>query len=206
MASPGWLRGPMSAKKIVWDHEIRFAREVALATIVSQGQPLWQTMIPGMFVIGLLKRLKTVRQVNTRYCTIRLLAMDRAGHPIARSYPQTLRSQIQKGLAAQKARVHDAEQLSTILDKMIETLAGFYRNLLQHPDASWDDMLVYTYGDLDQYLAQIEQVEQLESELSECVSCDRPEKQKLPLWTPLEQTEIHQRTIKFARMAFGKDD
>ncbi len=193
----------------MWGHEIQFAREVALATIIENGRPLWQTMIPGMFIVDFLKRLKYIRQVSVRYHTVRILALDQIGHPIGSGTAfssQTLKNRIQKKLAAQNAKVSDAQALTKILDQMIRALGGHYQRMLDTQGRTWGEMITTAYTGLNDYRGQLLEIEKLEADLHKVITCPRPQRQYLPLWTELEAKEIHSRHLKNARMFFDADD
>ena len=63
-------------KEIILAAEQSIAREAALGFIVARPPPIWQTMIPFMFIFDFLKRTSSVRRYSRQFMVPRRLALE----------------------------------------------------------------------------------------------------------------------------------
>lgn len=193
----------MNNHDIIWVFEEQFAREVALGSILSEPQPIWRTMIPGMFIFDFLKRLKRIRTVSARY----LFACELAFNALAR--PAGLGSSLDD-IAGELRRVaqrygpvsNDPQKLQTDLKALVELLSGHYRAMLKAKGHTWTQLIADTYPDLDAYQKVIARQTAQEENIAARVVFDKIERLRLPVWRASEKAQLEQRRAKYAEMAF----
>jgi len=184
----------MDKYQIIRSAEEQFAREVTLGVIVQKPPPIWQTLIPGMFLFDYLRRNKAIRQYTGRYMWIRKLAIDAAwaiaGGQDGAEVHSRVKTEIENRLNALNLFSHDLEAAQL---KTSSILIEHYLKLLGADGTTLYDLTRNAYPSRLEYAEHLRRLSEAEKEVSRAMTS---ESQQLEQDLQLEEQQVEQRREK----------
>jgi hypothetical protein len=146
--------------------EQQFAREVTLGVIVGRPLALWQTIIPGMFIIDFLRRGSAIKQYTRHFMFPRKLALDAAraeiqGQELAAASAD-LENDISNWLHAMKLYTPELHQAQTAV---IHVLTGHYSKLLKAEGDTYLLLIKRAYQNREGFQIFLDQITAAEKEV-----------------------------------------
>ena len=196
----------MNNHDIIWGFEEQFAREVALGSVLSEPQPVWRTLIPGMFIIDQLKRLKRSRTFSARYLFVRGLAFNQlvraAG--VGSSVSDEIATELIRCAKKYGPVSKDPLKLQKELKALVILLSDHYHQLLKAEGNTWFQLTAATYPDQNTYDDFLAKQVAHEESIASAVVFPKIELLRLPVWSVSEKSQLAQRRAKYADMALNE--
>ncbi|MHC4458102.1 MAG: NF038143 family protein [Planctomycetota bacterium] len=184
----------MEKSQIIVSAEQQFAREVTLGVIVQKPPSVWQTLIPGMFVINFLRRNRAIWQYTKHYMLIRKLAID-AAQALANGQDKAeVHSQIKTGI---ENRLNSLNLFSPDLARAQQAagslLSDHYLKLLGAEGDTYYVLIRNAYPSREEYAEHLRRLSSAEKEVNRAiVSKSQQLKEKLQL----EEQQVARRRKK----------
>jgi hypothetical protein len=160
----------MEKKQIIANAEEQFAREVTLGVIVQKPPPVWQTLIPGMFIIDFLRRSSAIRQYTKYFMFPRKLAMDTAQALAGGQDKAAINSRIDAEIANRLNALHlFSPELARLQKVVVDFLIDHYRKLFEAEGYSYYDLIRSAYASRDEYEEHLHRLSSAEKELDRAI-------------------------------------
>ena len=160
----------MGKSQIIVSAEEQFAREVTLGVIVQKPPPIWQTLIPGMFLFDFLRRNRAIWQYTKYYMMIRKPAID-AAQALASGQDQAdVHSRLKTGI---ENRLNSLNLFSPDLARA-QQLAGsllsdHYLKLLGAEGDNHHDLIRNAYPSREEYAEHLRRLTSAEKEVNRAI-------------------------------------
>ncbi len=155
----------MEKKQIIANAEQQFAREVTLGVIVQKPPPVWQTLIPGMFIFDFLRRGSAIRQYSKHFMFPRKLAMDAAQALLGSQDKAGISSQIETEIENRLNALNlYSQDLARVQKEVVDFLIEHYLKLLDAGGYSYYDLIRNAYPSREEYQKHLDQLSVLEKE------------------------------------------
>jgi hypothetical protein len=167
--SPGHALSKKPYNLILHEEE-RFAREAALAILVTRPAPVWRSLIPGMFLFDFLERGRMIRHVRRYYMPPRLAALAAAETRKEEGPADGINGASQEGhrdALGPMARLDP--QAQKILSNLVALLADHYAALMDAGGKTFSELAKSAYGTEKAFYEKEEEIGRLESEWSAAV-------------------------------------
>ena len=155
---------------LILSAEERFAREVALAVIVTAPISVWQSLIPFMFVFDFLRRQTTTRRYKEYFMFPRSLAIDTARDILEGQDKADRLSGIGPEVEARLNRIglyspaiHQRQM------EVIDMLADHYLKLFKASGDTYEELIKNAYGNRHDFLAFTGQLAGSEESLDKAI-------------------------------------
>jgi hypothetical protein len=164
------IRGSMRNFDLILKSEELFAREVALGVVVTRPLKSWLYLIPGMFIVEFLRRLRSVRRYSDCYMAPRRQALSGAKAILEGAQPEQVRSHIAAEMQRRSAS-GSAEQtdLPTHQMRIIDILIAHYQKLLTASGTDYIQLLRSSYNDRVALEKVLKRLNGLERERDRCM-------------------------------------
>lgn len=177
--------------------EKQFAREVTLGVIVSRPPAIWQTLIPGMFIIDFLRRGGAIKQYTRYFMFPRKLALDAARAEIhgqdQASVNTGIKDDISKGLQALGLNTPELLKAQTVV---VDVLSGHYSKLLEAEGDTYLLLIKNAYQNREGFQTFLEEISAAEKEVDREILNKIGENQKLEEKLLAEQKQVEMRRQK----------
>lgn len=155
---------------LILSAEERFAREVAIAVIVTAPVSVWHCLIPFMFIFDFLRRQTTTRRYTEYFMFPRKLAIN-----AARDILEGLdKADNLSGIGPEvEARLNRIELYSPAIHQrqmeVIDILVDHYLKLLKASGDTYEELIKNTYGNRHDFVAFIGQLAESEESLNKAI-------------------------------------
>jgi len=155
---------------IIFREEERFAREAALALLVTRDLPLWRTAIPGMFLLDFLERGKMIRRIRSYYLPPRSAALAAAQNPGGKPSGGEMTAESLEELHTDiTALLRQNGGSRQALFRLVSALADHYATLAAEDGYTFAALAENAYENAKEFEAIEQQICRLESEWSAAV-------------------------------------
>lgn len=187
----------MEKKQIIANAEEQFAREVTLGVIVQKPPPVWQTLIPGMFIFDFLRRGRAIRQYTNYYMFPRKIALD-AAQALAEGQDKAginsrIEAEIENRLNALNLYSQDLARLQKVV---VDFLIDHYLKLLGAAGYSFYDLIRSAYASRDEYEEHLHRLSSAEKEVDRAIIERLGENQTLREKLQTEEQQVERRHQK----------
>jgi len=166
-------KSPTDPYQIIFREEERFAREAALALLVTRDLPLWRTAIPGMFLLDFLERGKMIRRIRSYYLPPRSAALAAAQNHGGKPSDEPMTAESLEELHADTADwLRQNEGARQVFFRLVAVLANHYATLAAASGKTFVDLARKAYGGAEAFAAIEQQISSLESEWSSAVKSE----------------------------------
>jgi hypothetical protein len=156
----------MEVYDMIRSAEEQFAREVTLGVIVQRPPKLWQSLIPGMFIIDFLRRGSAIRQYTKYYMFPRKLAFD-AARSLGEGQDQAsvnLRTEADISTWLTSLNLYSPDLLRAQLG-VVNLLIDHYLKILDARGSSYALLIKDAYKNRESYLAYLDRLTAAEKEV-----------------------------------------
>ncbi|MGD2269200.1 MAG: NF038143 family protein [Desulfobacterales bacterium] len=146
--------------------EEQFAREVTLGVIVQKPLKLWQSLIPGMFIIDFLRRGRAIRQYTKYYLFPRNLAFD-AARSLGEGQDQAaVNSRTEEDVSTWLSSLDlNSPDLLQAQLAVVNLLTDHYLKILNTQGNSYALLIKDAYKNRESYLAYLDRLTAAEKEV-----------------------------------------
>ena len=182
---------------IILAAEEQFARAVALGLFLKRPLSVWHYLLPGMFIIGFLRRGSSIRKYSDNYTFHRKQALD-AGKDILEGQGKADRLlQIEGKISDWLASLNlYSEELHRTIMKVVDLLVEHYKRLLEVEGDTYDELIRNGYKNREQYQAYLSRLTLAEKEVDKMLLEKSTEDDQLGQRILAEQEEVARRRTK----------
>jgi hypothetical protein len=193
---PGRFAG-MDKYEIIVNAEAQFAREVTIGVIYLRPVPVWQYLIPGMFLIDFLRRGSAIRKYTDTFMFPRNLALQAARNLSAGQTRAAIEPHLEAEIKNWLASHHlDSPGLVKAQKATVDLLIDHYGKLLQAEGNSYYDLIQNTYPSRESYENYLDQITANENEVDQAILETVGEQQKVKEKLQLEARQVQVRRQK----------
>ncbi len=177
--------------------EQQFAREVTLGVIVSRPPALWQTIIPGMFIIDFLRRGSAIKRYTGYFMFPRKLALDAARAEMHGQDPTAvsagIKNDVGQGLKALGLDTPELHQAQTVV---VDLLTAHYAKLLEAEGETYLLLVKNAYQDRAGFKTFLDEISAAEKEVDRQILNKFEENQKIKERLLAEREQVEKRRQK----------
>lgn len=158
----------MEPSEIILSAETQFAREVALGTIYQLPNPIWYSLMPGMFLFDFIRRNRAIGNFTKFYMFPRRLALNAAASLFDGKDKSLINEQVEREIKGWlNAQKISRPELSKTYTKFVDVLVEHYKKCLKTKEATYNDMIEAVYKNRNSFEAHINRLEKSETKIDQ---------------------------------------